>query len=222
MLLRGNFDRHLHALESEVLVMGNMVDQALAHSMDALKNRDLKLAQQVIDKDALIDEKRRGIESLGVQLMVTQQPVASDLRIILSALYIAVDMERIADHAEGTARIALMIGDEPPLKPLIDLPRMTDTVRDMLKRTLDALVKRDAQCARAITDEDDHIDNIYDQVFRELLTFMIEDPRTITRATRLMWAAHNLERSADHVTNICERVVFIATGNFEEMRTSKY
>ncbi len=221
-MLRGSFDRHLHALEGEVLVMGDMVDKALARSMDALKNRDIKLAQQVIDDDNLIDKKRMDIESQGIQLIVTQQPVASDLRIILSALYIAVDMERIADHAEGTARIAVMIGDEPPLKPLIDLPRMTDMVRDMLKRTLDALVKRDAQCVREISAEDDNIDNIYDQVFRELLTFMMEDPRSITRATRLMWAAHNLERSADHVTNICERVLFIVTGNFEEMRTSKY
>lgn len=222
MLLRGSFDRHLHVLEKEVFAMGDMVDKALENAMHALKNQDLKLAQQVIDDDALIDKKRIAIESQGVQLMVTQQPVASDLRIILSALYIAVDMERIADHAEGTAKIALMIGNEPPLKPLIDLPRMTDMVRDMLRRTLDALARRDAECVRGISAEDDNIDNIYDQVFRELLTFMIEDPRTITRATRLMWAAHNLERSADHVTNICERVNFIVTGNFEEMRTSKY
>ena len=222
MLLRGSFDRQLRALGDEVLAMGDMVDKALARSMEALKSRDLKLAQQVIDDDALIDKKRMEIESQGVQLIVTQQPVASDLRIILSALYIAVDMERIADHAEGTARIAVMIGNEPPLKPLIDLPRMTDMVRDMLRRALDALVRRDAQCVRAITTEDDNIDNLYDQVYRELLTFMLEDPRTITRATRLIWAAHNLERSADHVTNICERVAFIVTGSFEEMRTSKY
>jgi phosphate transport system protein len=131
-------------------------------------------------------------------------------------------MERIGDHAEGIAKIVVMIGDEPPLKPLIDIPRMTEKTIDMLHHSLDAFVKHDADTAREIVAEDDYVDNLYNQVFRELLTFMAEDPKTITRATRLIWVAHNLERSADRVTNICERVVYMVTGKMEEIGASKY
>jgi phosphate transport system protein len=131
-------------------------------------------------------------------------------------------MERIGDHAEGIAKIVAMIGDEPPLKPLIDIPRMTEKMTDMLNRSLDAFVSHDADTARRIVVEDDEVDDLYNQVFRELLTFMAEDPRSITRATRLIWVAHNLERSADRVTNICERVVFMVTGKMEEIGASKY
>ena len=148
--------------------------------------------------------------------------MASDLRIIMSVHSITSELERIGDHAEGIAKITVMIGDEPPLKPLIDIPRMADKTNDMLRRSLEALVNRDAGAAREIIAEDDEVDNLYNQVFRELLTFMLEDPKTITRATRLIWVAHNLERSADRVTNICERVVFIVTGKMEEIGASKY
>jgi phosphate transport system protein len=148
--------------------------------------------------------------------------MASDLRIIIAVLYIIVDLERIADHAGGIAKIAIMIGDEPPLKPLIDIPRMAEKATDMLHRSLDAFVEHDADVARQISAEDDEIDSLYDQVFLELLVFMMEDPRTVTRATRLIWVAHNLERTADRVTNICERVVFTVTGKTEEMEVSKY
>jgi phosphate transport system protein len=148
--------------------------------------------------------------------------MASDLRVIIGVLNIITELERIGDHAEGNARIAIMIGEEPPLKPYIDLPRMTDRCVDMLKRSLDAMITRDVEAARKIIAEDDFVDGLYDQVFRELLTFMIEDPRTISRATRLIWVAHNLERSADRVTNICERVIFMATGRMEEQGGSKY
>ena len=221
-VIRSSLDRHLQELRDEILVMGSMVDEALARSMEALKDRDLRLAQQVVDGDKVVDRKQRDIEELCVQLIVTQQPVAGDLRIIISTLYIILSLERIADHAEGIARIALMIGDEPPLKPLIDLPRMMEKVRSMLKRSLDAIVSRDADAAKAISDEDDEVDDLYDQVFRELLVFMMEDPRTITRATRLIWVAHNLERSADQVTNICERIVYAVTGTFEDIGASRY
>ena len=148
--------------------------------------------------------------------------MASDLRTIISVLNIIGELERIGDHAEGNAKIAVLIGDEPPLKPLIDLPRMAEKATDMLRRSLDAFVHRDADAARALVAEDDEVDQLWDQVFRELLTFMAEDPRTMTRATRLIWAAHNLERSADRVTNICERVVFLVTGKMEEIGASKY
>ena len=219
---RESFHRHLHELQDELLVMGSMVEKALERAMEALKNRDLGLARQVVADDVKINQKRFDIEEKCVELIVTQQPMASDLRIIIAVLNIIVDLERIADHAEGNAKIAVMIGNEPPLKPLIDLPRMNQKTVDMLRRSLDAFINRDAEAARRIVDEDDEVDNLYDQVFRELLTFMAEDGRTITRATRLIWVGHNLERSADRVTNICERVIYVVTGKMEEIGVSKY
>jgi phosphate transport system protein len=221
-MLRQSFDRYITELRDEVLLLGSMVDRAIERSMQALKNRDLALAQEVIANDVKINEKRFNIEERCIQLIATQQPVARDLRIIVIGLYIISELERIADYGLGIARIALMIGDEPPLKPLVDLPRMADKARDMLRRSLDAFVKYDAEAARRIALEDDQVDQLYDQIFRELLTYMAEDPRTITRATRLIWVAHNLERSADRVTNICERVVFTVTGKMEEIGASKY
>jgi phosphate transport system protein len=219
---RTSFERHLHELQDDVLVLGSMVEKAIYHSMEALKNRDLELAKQVVADDSEIDRKRFDIEEKCIELIVTQQPVARDLRIIVAVLNIIIDLERIGDHAEGVGKITLMIGNEPPLKPLIDLPRMAQKTGDMLRRSLDAFVNRDAEAARKISKEDDEIDALYDQVFRELLTFMAEDSKTITRATRLIWVAHNLERSADRVTNICERVVFVVTGKMEEIGVSKY
>jgi phosphate transport system protein len=219
---RTSFERHLHELQDDVLFLGSMVEKAIGRSVEALKRRDLELARQVVAADSEIDLKRYEIEGKCTELIVTQQPMASDLRIIIAVLYIIVDLERIADHAGGIAKIAIMIGDEPPLKPLIDIPRMAEKATDMLHRSLDAFVKRDADAARQISAEDDEIDSLYDQVFRELLVFMMEDPRTVTRATRLIWVAHNLERTADRVTNICERVVFTVTGKIEEMEVSKY
>ena len=219
---RESFHRHLHALQDEVLVLGSMVNKSIERSMEALKNRNLELAHQVVVDDAKINQKRFDIEEKCVELIVTQQPMASDLRIIIAVLNIIIDLERIADHAEGTAKIAIMIGDEPPLKPLIDLPRMAEKTISMLHRSLGAFVNRDVESARQIASEDDEIDHLYDQVFRELLTFMAEDPKTITRATRLIWVAHNLERGADRVTNICERVIFVVTGKMEEIGASKY
>jgi phosphate transport system protein len=141
---------------------------------------------------------------------------------VICVLNIIVDLERIGDHAEGTAKIAILIGDQPPLKPLIDLPRMAEMTGSMLRRVLEAFIHHDADAASKICKEDDAIDNLYDQVFRELLTFMAEDPKTITRATRLIWVAHNLERSADRVTNIGERVIYVVTGNRDCMLGSKY
>ena len=219
---RESFDRHLHELQDDLLVMGSMVEKALERSMEALKNRNLEMARQVIEDDAKINQKRFDIEEKCVELIATQQPMASDLRVIIAVLNIIVDLERIADHAEGNAKIAIMIGKEPPLKPLIDLPRMNQKTVDMLRRSLDAFCNRDAEAARSLCGEDDEVDNLYDQVFRELLTFMAEDSKTITRATRLIWVGHNLERSADRVTNICERVVYLVTGKMSEICVSKY
>lgn len=222
MEIRTTFHKKLREIQDEVLVMGSMVEKALVFSVKALKERDLELAQRVVADDLKVNRRRFEIEEKCIQLIATQQPMASDLRTIISVLSIVGEVERIGDYAEGTAKIVLMIGDEPPLKPLIDIPRMMEKTVDMLHRSLDTFVKGDADAARKIVAEDDEVDNLYDQVFRELLTFMAEDPKTITRATRLIWVAHNLERSADRVTNICERVVYMVTGKMEEIGVSKY
>ncbi len=222
MEIRTAFHKKLREIQDEILALGSMVSKATLRSIDALKNRDLELARQIISEDKKVNQKRFEIEEKCIELIATQQPMASDLRVIVAVLNIVTELERIGDHAEGIARITIMIGDEPPLKPLIDIPRMAEQVVGMLHRSLDALINRDAEAAREICAEDDIIDQLYDQVFRELLTFMLEDPRTITRATRLIWVAHNLERSGDRVTNICERVVFVVTGKMEEIGASKY
>ena len=216
-MTRRDFERHLKALQDEVLLLGSMVGKAIHLSTEALKNRDLGLAEQVIQGDHLINHKRFEIEEQCISLIATQQPMAVDLRIIIAVLNIIVDLERIGDHASGNARIAVMLGDEPPLKPLIDIPRMSVCTQAMLQSALESFIKRDAAQARLVSDLDDEVDNLYDQVFRELLTYMAEDPHTINRATRLIWVAHNLERSADRVTNICERVIFVVTGKLEEV-----
>jgi len=219
---RESYHRNLRELQDEVLVMGSMIEKALERSMQALKGRDLDLAKLVTADDQNVNKKRFEIEEKALDIMSCQAPMASDLRILLAILFIVTDLERMGDHAAGNAKIALMIGNEPPLKPLIDLPRMNDKAIDMLHRSLNAFITHDAEAARVIVPEDDEIDNLYDQVFRELLTFMMEDPRTITRATRLIWVGHNLERTGDRVTNICERVVFMVTGKMEELNISTY
>ncbi len=219
---RESYQRNLRELQDEVLILGSMIEKALERSMKALKERDLNLARTVIEEDRNVNKKRYEIEEKALDIISCQAPMASDLRILLAILFIVQDLERMGDHAAGNAKIVIMIGDEPPLKPLIDLPRMNEKVIDMLHRSLNAFIIHDSDTARNIVPEDDEIDQLYDQVFRELLTFMMEDPRTITRATRLMWVGHNLERTGDRVTNICERVVFMVTGKMEELNVSTY
>ncbi|MBI4304354.1 MAG: phosphate signaling complex protein PhoU [Chloroflexi bacterium] len=220
--IRTTFHKKLREIQDDILAMGNMVEKAITRSIDALKNRDVTMAHQIIADDAKINQKRFEIEEKSVQLIATQQPMAIDLRIIVCVLNIIVELERIGDYAAGIAKIVILIGDEPPLKPLIDVPKMAEKTTDMLRRSLNAFIKNDAVAARQIAAEDDEVDRLYNQVFNELLTYMIRDPQTITRATRLIWVAHNLERSADRVTNICERVVFTVTGKMEEIGASKY
>jgi phosphate transport system protein len=222
MEIRTAFHKKLREIQDDVLVMGSIVSKAIASSVNALRDRDLDLAHELISDDMKVNQKRFEIEEKCVGLIATQQPMASDLRTIIAILSITTEIERIGDYAVGIARIVIMIGDEPPLKPLVDIPRMAEQTVDMLRRSLDALIGRDVEAAKKISAEDNLVDHLYDQVFRELLTFMAEDPKTITRATRLVWVAHNLERAADRVTNICERVVFIVTGKMEEIGASKY
>ena len=222
MEMRTTYHKRLRDIQDSILSMGSMVNKAILRSVEALKNRDLELARQLIADDQTVNGKRFEIEEKCTELIATQQPLASDLRVIVAILNITTEIERIGDYAVGIARIVIIIGDEPPLKPLIDVPLMAEQTVSMLRRSLDAFVNRDAEVARKIAAEDDLVDGLYDQVFRELLTFMAEDPKTITRAIRLMWTAHNLERAADRVTNICERVVFTVTGKMEEIGASKY
>jgi len=216
METRSNFHKRLDELQFDVLQMGSMASQAILNSIKALINRDMGLAHIIVADDQKINQHRFEIEEKCIQLIATQQPAASDLRIIIAVLNIITEIERIGDYAVGIAKITLMIGDEPPLKPLVDIPRMAELSADMLRRSLDAFANHDADIARGIGLEDDVIDDLYDHIFHELVAFMVEDPETITRATRLMWVAHDLERSADRVTNICERVVFVTTGKMEE------
>ena len=205
-----------------MLVMAGMVGAAVDNSVEALRTRDVELARRVIENDKEINRKRYETEEKCIELISLQAPLASDLRTIISVLHITVDLERMGDHAEGIAKIALMLADEPPLKPYIDIPRMAEMAREMLLGSVEAFKHRDVQQARAIVERDDAVDELYDQVYRELLMFMIEDPRTIQRATYLTWVAHNLERIADRVTNICERVVYLVEGTIQDLNVSKY
>jgi phosphate transport system protein len=209
-------------LQDELLMLGSMVEKSVAKSLDALKRRDLEASRQVIEEDDLIDSKRFELEERCVELIATQQPMAGDLRTLITILHIAVELERMGDYAEGIGKIGLMMGDEPPLKPLIDIPRMGDMATDMLRRSLDALVNRDVVAAKVVCIDDDQVDALYDQVYRELLTYMIRDPKSIQRATYLLWVAHDLERIADRATNIAERILFMVTGKMTEINVSKF
>lgn len=222
MELKEAFRRQLQETKDEVLIMGSMVEKALGRSIDALKKRDLALAHQIMADDDKINEKRFGIENKCIELIATQQPVAIDLRTIVAILNIVTELERIGDYAEGIAKIVIMIGDEPPLKPLIDIPRMAEITIEMIQDGLRSFIEADEKTAVQVISMDSSVDSLYDQVFRELLTFMMEDPKTIGRATRLIWVAHNLERSADRATNICERVIYTVTGKMKETGASKY
>jgi len=222
METRTAFHSHLQEVEKDVMTMGDMVAKAIERSIEALQKRDLTLAHQIIGDDARINKQRFSIEDKCIGLIATQQPMASDLRIIVAVLSIVTELERIGDYAEGIAKIVIMIGDETPLKPLIDIPRMGEITLEMINKALQSFINRDVELAMKVVSLDNVIDGLYDQVFRELLTFMMVDPKTTNRATRLIWVAHNLERAADRATNICERVVFTVTGKMEEIGASKY
>ena len=216
-MVREDFDRNLRQLQGDLLTMGSMVEKSISRSIDALKRRDLEASQEVIDGDDYIDQKRYEIEERCINLIATQQPLASDLRSLISILHISVELERMGDYAEGIAKISVSMGNEPPLKPLIDIPRMSDMASDMLRRSLDSLVNRDVAGATAVCNYDDRVDELYQQVYRELITFMLEDHRMITRVTFLLWVAHDLERIADRATNIAERVIYLVTGKMTEI-----
>ncbi len=220
MALRKTFDQELQHAKDEILLLGSMVEEAVIASMDALKKRDIQASQEIYAKDQKINAKRFEIEEKVMILIATQQPMAGDLRLLASMLDVASELERMGDYAKGIANINIRMGEQPLLKPLVDLPRMAVKATDMLHRALDAFVRVDAEVARMIPAEDDEMDDLYNQIYRELMTFIIQDPTSIERANFLLWAAHNLERMADRVTNICERTLFIATGEIKEFRST--
>ena len=215
--MREIFERDLQKLQDDILVLGSMVEDALMESINILKKRDKAGSHRLIEADRRINEKRFTIEHNTLTLIATQQPMAGDLRTLAAILEIATELERIGDYAKGIANINLMIGDEPLVKPLIDIPRMAEKARDMLHRSLDAFVKRNVELAQLIPAEDDEVDNLYNQVYRELITLIMSNPHNIDQSTYLLWVAHNLERTGDRVVNICERVIFTVTGEMEEL-----
>lgn len=214
---RTGFHRELERLQDEMLVLGSMVEKATLRAVDALRSRNLAAARAIEAEDMLVNRKRFEIEEAVLLMIATQQPMASDLRQLAAIMHIVTDLERMGDYAAGIAHICTLIGDEPLIKPLIDIPRMAEKATSMLRRALDAFVERDVATAEQIALEDDEVDALYQQVYRELLTIMLANPRTIDQATRLLWVAHNLERVADRVQNICERVVFVVSGRMHEL-----
>jgi phosphate transport system protein len=218
-MTRRTFDQELDRLQDEVLALGSLVEEALVRSVETLKQRDFIGSRRLIANDRVINERRYTIEEDTIALIATQQPMAGDMRLLAAILEIVTELERMGDYAKGIARINLMIGQEPLIKPLIDLPAMAYKAREMLHAALAAFVQRDVEAARIIPQGDDEVDALYNQVYRELICFILEDPHLIEQANHLMWAAHNLERTADRVINLCERVVYAVTGELTELGT---
>ncbi len=221
-MTREVFVSHIKELEKEITKMTGLVVSAINRSMEALKTRSISDAKKIIEDDELINKKRQYIEDKCIHLIATQQPVAGDLREIIAVLNIITDLERMGDHAEGIAKIVVLLGTDPLVKSLENIPKMAEPSMGMLKRSIESFLKRDAKAAAAICNEDDVVDALYDKTYQELIRCMIDDPKTITKATHLIWAAHNIERIADRVTNICERIVFLVTGSMEAINVSKY
>jgi len=209
---RHAFDRALEELQQEILRMGSLVEQAIYKSVHSLATQNVPLAEEVIKGDMVIDQMELDIEDKCLKLIATQQPMARDLRKISTGFKIITDLERMADHSVDIAKITKRLAGQPLIKPLVDIPRMAALTQQMVKEGLDAYVRGDVDLARTLNDKDDEVDHIYAQIFRELLTYMMEDPRTITQATYLLFVGRYIERIADHATNIAERVIYLVTG----------
>jgi phosphate transport system protein len=217
MPTRETFERHLQQLQDEILVLGSMAEQAIMDSVEALKKRDLQASHNIFLGDRLINEKRYAIENGVLTLIATQQPMARDLRLLAAILEINTELERIGDYAKGIARINTLLGNYPLPLPIHDLELMAQKGLDMLHKALGAFINRDSELARQIPQEDDQVDQLYNRIYNELMSQMIANPSLINSTNYLVWAAHNLERMADRVTNICERIVFVATGEMREL-----
>ena len=218
---RASLDRKIHNLLNEILILDSMVENAITKSVEALAKHDFKLAQSTYDFDKQINARRFELENDLIITIATEQPImAGDLRLMASILEVVGELERIGDYAKGIAKICLLIGDQPHVKPLVDIPLMCKLTVDMLHRAVGAFVQLDVEQAKMIPAEDDQVDALYVQVYRELVQIMTNDPSTVDQSNHLMWAAHNLERMADRVTNICERAVYVATGKLVEIENS--
>jgi phosphate transport system protein len=215
--MRTHYQQELNKLQDELLIMGSIVNQALQHALEALKRQDLSSAKQIIADDRIVNSKRYLIEEQCLILIATQQPMARDMRLLAGMIEIGSELERIGDYGKGIARITLYIGKEPLVKPLVHMPQMCDIVVEMLRAALDAFVRQDVEAARTIPQRDDEVDSLYNTINRELIDIIMGNPQRIDHANYLSWAAHNLERAADRVTNICERIIYTATGQFVEL-----
>ena len=218
--VRRTLEAEFQELRNDLLFLSSMVEQQLLGSVESLKKRDLIKSEEIVKTDLLVNKKRYAIEEQVMIVIATQQPMARDLRLLASILEIAGELERMGDYAKGIAKISLRINDEPLLKPLVDIPRMAEKGVDMLHRAIKAFVEQDAETARMIPEEDDYVDELYEQVYRELMVLIIQTPAAIQRANWLLWVAHNLERVSDRVTNICERTIFVVTGELKEIASS--
>lgn len=216
MTIRNAFERAIGVVCDDLLRLSSMVDQAIADSITALSDRNADRARQVNANDTALNELRYAIEEDCYRLIATQQPNATDLRILVGSVSVATNLERIGDHAAGIARLTLRMVDQPLLKPLVDIPQMAEIGRDMVKKSVEAFVKHDATLALQVVQRDKEIDRLHNQVYRDLLDFMTRDVSTIERATHLLWVSHNLERIGDRSTNICERAIYLVTGELKE------
>lgn len=217
---RQTLDREIHHLQDEVLLLGSMVEQAMLHAVDALKRRDLVDARRVYRDDELINEKRYAIENKVIILFATQQPIAHDLRLLAAILEVITELERMGDYAKGIAKITLFIGDDETPIPAREISRMSDLAVGMLHRALSAFINEDVNMAYRIPQEDDLVDDLYNQIYRKTVAAMIANPEIIDHANYIMWVVHNIERMADRVTNICERTIFITTGELLDIDAS--
>jgi phosphate transport system protein len=217
--MRKTFETEIQQLKDEMLLLGSMVEQQIIGTVEALKKRDIEASRRIKETDLQVNAKRYAIEEQVMIVIATQQPMAHDLRLLASILEVSGELERMGDYAKGIATVSIRMGDQSLLKPLIDIPRMAQIGTDMLHRALTAFIYEDVEAARAIPVQDDEVDDLYNQVYHELMMFVIQDPKTIERANWLLWVAHNLERVADRVTNICERTIFTATGEMKEIES---
>jgi phosphate transport system protein len=217
---REKFEHDLKRLQEEILALGVLAETAVLDSVEALRTQDLEKARAIIAADRPINETRFALENEALTLIATQQPMASDLRALAAVLELATELERIADYAKGIANITIMIGTAPLIKPLQDIPLMAKKACAMLHASLEAYVRQDVQLACRLPGEDEEVDALYEKIYRDLISYIIADERVLDQAMRLTWVAHNLERVADRVGNICERVIFSITGRIEELTDS--
>lgn len=219
-MTRETLTKQIQQIQDEVLLLGSMVEQATLRSVSTLKNRNTLEARQVFNDDHLINEKRFAIENAILILIATQQPMAHDLRLLAAMMEVITELERMGDYAKGIAKITMRLQDSPVSIPIRDIEKMAEMAVDMLHRSLSAFIAENPNLAYKISSEDDKVDALYNQVYKTIVAGMISDPQLIDHSNLLMWVVHNLERLADRVTNICERTVFIATGELAEMDTS--